>query len=423
LCPDNFSCIADASDPGFGTCHATDASVFMGCHPIEGPPCPTGTYCRPFDVNLTRPAWITTDYDGICMMPVREGGLCDADFGHPGTLVCEPGTHCDHDPLGMSSTLRCRRPCEDDDDCPCDLGSNPAIECHGEESSTPYCTSCSPNGGNCDYGPDARCCDEPNGAICNQVNILGVAQAVCCRPNGASCETLFDCCPNSNCNGEGECEACVPVGEEVGSGQCCGLSAPAGPDGICSRDCTWRGQSMDDGDPCEIADSPGCTGTMACLPAGGDCIPPSTVSPDDTTCDNVDDDCDGEPDEEYAGGSCSEVIAACQNAGGFTPSASGEYRCDHGVVVCEYDPGDYCQYDAGANLIHGAPDRCLVGNGLVPTPCGCGPGEVCGPAGGAICAHGVDGCCEWWTPAMGTHFVHCCRTNPSAADLCWNPLP
>lgn len=432
LCPDNFSCIADLTDPGFGTCHATDASVFMGCHPVEGPPCPTGTYCRPFDVNLARPAWITSDYDGVCMLPVREGGLCDSDFGHPGILVCEPGTNCDTDPLGLSSTLRCRRPCESDDDCPCEVDSNPtavsAIECHGEGSSTGFCTTCSPNGGDCDYGPDARCCDEPNGATCNQVNILGVAQAVCCRPSGEACDlgsSIFECCPNSNCNEEGLCEACVPVGEEVGSGECCGLSAPAGPDGICSRPCTWRGYTMSDGDPCDLADSPGCTGTMACRPAGGDCVPPSNVAPNDTTCDDVDEDCDGDRDEDYAGGSCSERIATCANPGGFTPGMGGEERCDHGTAICEYGPGDYCQYDAGANLVHGRGDQCLVGSGLVPTPCNtgpgtlCGPGEICGPAG-STCSAGVDGCCEIYSGGIWT-YVNCCRTNLMAASECWNP--
>lgn len=431
LCPNDLGCVPNPENPEgrYGTCQSTDAAVLMGCDSDGSPPCPTGTYCRPFTSSLERPNWIEDeDGDGICVPWKREGNLCDEARveGDPTipTLRCEPGTICRSPEVGLPA--RCLRTCPNGaGDCAC---PNPEdeeqIRCVGGGSSVPVCTSCVPLRGECDDAPGApRCCDESSGAECQPVPALGVSQ--CCKSRGASCGVDSECCSSDVCF-EGSCTECGGVGDPPTDAGCCGSLMER--DGVCARDCRWMGEEVFGGESCvPTGADESCAGEITCTPAGADCRPNSEGP--DTDCDGVDDDCDGVPDDDYPENTeCFDTPPGCQS--GFTPNVPGRERCDYPNTPCTYADGvgrlSYCRHDMTGNL--NGPGGCYVGDPGIGNYCtgntDCSPGELCGPETGGPSTQCTGdfsddpGCC--YDFASDTHYS-CCRVDAEVRNRCWNP--
>src|SRR5688572_14149656 len=164
-----------------GTCQDFGLSLLARCDPADAAhPCATGTFCKSFSSNgatgcMPRPEF--EYYDGAvggCALPVGEGGTCDSNYSDPNCRPCEPGTTC--------TEGRCRRPCEQDNDCPC-----------GDGCLDGHCSACNGNQGDCSDG--TPCCDGQD--TCQQ--------GTCCRGFRAACDpgAMYDqCCSGTRCNGE-----------------------------------------------------------------------------------------------------------------------------------------------------------------------------------------------------------------------------
>ena len=73
------------------------------------------------------------------------------------------------------------------------------------------------------------------------------------------------------------------------------------------------------------------TGTRVCTPAGMACdATPGSPAPDDATCNGLDDDCNGVPDDGFVGTPLTCGVGACQ--------ADGATRCEDGRIVADCAP-------------------------------------------------------------------------------------
>ena len=193
LCPAPLSCVGASG--GLGTCTDLGQPALARCDIGSENPCSTGLFCRPFEdsespecpSNATRPiGGYYAGFDGYCAPPVREGGLCDANWGEAGCAVCEPGTQCAADP-NRNNSMRCLRPCETDLDCPnCEsAGGTTACE-------TGFCTVCVQHDAECEYRQpdpefDAACAENPFAPGCP--SYLASQPYACCDPNN-TCQPL-----------------------------------------------------------------------------------------------------------------------------------------------------------------------------------------------------------------------------------------
>ncbi|MBX3275625.1 MAG: PKD domain-containing protein, partial [Sandaracinaceae bacterium] len=127
------------------------------------------------------------------------------------------------------------------------------------------------------------------------------------------------------------------------------------------------------------------SGVTACV-AGGvvDSCAPGTPAPNDATCDGLDDDCDGLVDEDYAPEATSCGAGACH--------ASGVTACVAGAVVDSCAPGSPAPNDATCD---GLDDDCdgFVDEDYAPEATSCGAG-ACHSSGVTACVAGavVDSC-------------------------------
>lgn len=440
MCPVNFGCVPNPSDPGYGNCRESAPDYLAACEPDGDPACPTQSYCRRFSASFPRPSWFRpTTAAGACVTWVREGGLCNGGSGSTDPaldLRCEPGTLCLNvlDPVTgtpLPGVRRCQRPCASNDDCPCTTASRP-IECTPSGGSLRTCTFCTSTGQQCDVGSGAGACCDPS-ASCNVIQgVPGVPTGThqCCRPNGTACTDSSQCCGNSRCAG-GTCQACSPVGTAPGAAGCCpgltavtyGQGSPFAGQTLCSRPCErMPGVIATTGQSCTPRDAePGCTGRVLCGPLGYDCVE-STGTPD-TTCNNLDEDCDGRRDDDWVGASCTPSLppgVMCQ--AGFTPQ--GTQNCASGAVSCELRP--FCSTDAfGFLRSASAGGRSCESRAVLCTSAAqCQASERCGPdpAMTSTCGPATPGCCatrpcptcpEMWSP--------CCTRDFSKTNTCYYP--
>jgi len=127
------------------------------------------------------------------------------------------------------------------------------------------------------------------------------------------------------------------------------------------------------------------TGMTSCIAAVvGDSCAPGTPAPDDASCNGIDDDCDGSTDEEYVPVATTCGIGAC--------ASTGTKTCSTGAEIDSCTPGAPASSDTSCNGIdencNGAADE---GYAPVATTCGIGACVAAG-ATACVAGGVVDGC-------------------------------
>jgi hypothetical protein len=260
----------------------------------------------------------------------------------------------------------------------------------------------------------------PSSSSCGQ-GVCGNEGVVTCL-NGRmvdSCVPLQGALDDANCNGaDDDCDGLVdedyvPPATQCGTGACQAsgvLSCVQGvPVDTCKPllaaedDSTCNGIDDDcDGETDEnYAATPTVCGTGACGNEGSrECISgeevdtcePLEAAASDDTCDGIDDDCDGETDEEYLASATECGAGACANTGLRT--------CNDGVEVDSCKP---LQGAADDSVCDGVDNDCddLVDEDFQPIGNSCGVGE-CATLGTIQCIQGVltDTCVPNQAPAQ-----------------------
>jgi hypothetical protein len=177
----------------------------------------------------------------------------------------------------------------------------------------------------------------------------------------------------------------------------CTPGTPAANDASCNNvDNDCNGQRDED----YVVTATSC-GVGACAAAGQNtCVmgsvvntcTPGTPAANDTSCDNVDNDCNGARDEDYVVTATSCGVGAC--------AASGQNRCVSGSVVNSCTPGTPAANDASCNNVdndcNGTRDEDYV---VTATSCGLGQ---CAAAGQNTCVTGsVVNTCTPGAPRAG----------------------
>jgi hypothetical protein len=384
VCPPEFFC-NNARHPSYptnlqvGRCVRTAQRGALGCDP-EDRSCETGTYCRAFTgfspgggltscTGLARPQHISaaSGFNGMCVLPVREGGSCDANPGELGCLQCEAGTTCQ---LDNTTGLRvCQRPCTTSADCSCAPGSTTqALGCGTDR----LCDVCISNGGQCQlngYG----CCDSQ--ATCAVVDPaaapgLPAGTRACSRPTNSPCTSNTQCAAGDLCS-SGQCRSCGGLLEAPDAIRgCCGdLEVRSG---LCRVKCTQTGA-------CTPAGCPAGQSTYTCTDRGSVC--PAVNTNSDTSCNNVDNDCSpgGQRDEDFptntpcASGVPGTVLDICP---GFTSPLGGRRRCVGGVEECRARPGLEVCYRT-PTVVGGGGTNCSNLGAVCGSDSQCGGGERC----------------------------------------------
>jgi hypothetical protein len=277
----------------------------------------------------------------------------------------------------------------------------------------------------------------PNDASCNAIDDdcnglsdedfmsapTGCGVGACQRTGMTSCTngTVGDNCTpgapasDANCNGsDNDCDgrtdehfvsspttcgvgACAATGSTTcvgGSVQSSCTPGPASPDTSCDgvdQDCDGR---MDEGyvsqtttcgmGGCQAFGSTSCVGGMV----QNSCTPGAPIG-NDSTCDGFDDDCDGQNDEGYVSQTIGCGVGAC--------AAEGSTFCVGGDVQNDCSPGTPAAGDATCNDID---DDCngQTDEDFISTMTSCGVGE-CASTGATSCVGGiVEDSCEEGTP-------------------------
>jgi hypothetical protein len=221
---------------------------------------------------------------------------------------------------------------------------------------------------------------------------LGAASDTICNGMDDDCNGIVDedYAPQPTGCGVGACAAVAQTrcdsGAEVDA---CMAGTPAASDATCNGiddDCSG---TADDGYvPVETR-----CGVGACAALGAtacvhglvvDSCTPRAAATDDATCDDVDDDCDGNLDEDFVGAPTACGLGAC--------AAVGSSQCQRGHVVDGCIPGDGAADDPTCD---GIDDDCggFPDEDYVPISTSCGVG-ACAATGATACTNGsvVDGC-------------------------------
>lgn len=271
---------------------------------------------------------------------------CDGDYLDDSCHRCSPGTDCvgivQPGPQGTSGV--CRKPCTTVDDCPCgDEGELEGTQLCDEG----YCYVCVQEGEECNA--EVKCCDPDN--VCGSAG-------ECCPEIGSSCTVRQDCCQPEHTCIQGDCTPCVENGDFCTDDiECCNNSCK---DGRCRANC-------DPADPPTCLDSskdgPCKHGTAICDDETWQKVGCSTPSPTIESCNGIDDNCDGTPDNLPTEPCTGEDITSCQP--GFTVPTAGHYECVNGTKTCVAEPTiDFC------------------------TGCDNSTGSVCGKCGATTCVAG-----------------------------------
>ncbi|MDF1565864.1 MAG: MopE-related protein [Deltaproteobacteria bacterium] len=296
-------------------------------------------------------------------------GICEA----AGVKVCDPGapagaTICSATP-GPSSTEVCNG-LDDDCDGAIDDGALWADKGTG-------CTS------------GVGVCSEAGVKICNAGDPGGVTicSAVPGAPGTEVCNGLDDDCDGTiddgalwadrgtGCtSGVGICEAAgvkvCDAGDPTGATVCSATPGAAGTE-VCNGlddDCDG---SIDDG-PLWTDKGQSCisgvgicaaAGVKICdtgAPAGATVCSATPGSPGTETCNGLDDDCDGTPDDNLSAASCANQNGVCSGSTQLCGGTAGWLPCDAGSYGADYETNEY-SCDALDNDCDGSTDESLVG--------------------------------------------------------------
>jgi Notch 1 len=333
--------------------------------------------------------------DGLTPPCVPSTEVCDGLDNDCDGLV----DAADGDVTGTGEACVC-----DDDELACDNGPRfgqcrtgvtactaGTITCHG--TGTPSGEVCDGLDNNCnnviDDNPSGTggTCDGQDSDQCNEGQIVCQDGALACSdtsgPNLETCNNVDD-----NCNGQ------IDEGDPGGGGQCgssLGVCTPGtlhcsggtlvcqggnagGPEVCNGLDDNCNGvpddSPGDTGQTCGASDTGECSlGQTICI--GGSLQCAGEVGPGTERCNNLDDDCDGNPDDSPvdAGQPCGSSIGACE---------PGVFACSMGGLVCTGGVGPT------GEQCNGIDDDC---DGVVDNDVA-GEGEACGgssgPCGGAV---------------------------------------
>jgi len=367
--------------------------------------------------------------DGHCVL-WEDGMVCtvycadDADCDHPdwaceitfGSSFCMPpcepatcedlGAECGAPDDGCFAALDCGvcegefQACGEDFTCGCAFQPCGEDLCCGEDEN---CVA-----GTCWSGPIP--CDPPCG---EDQHCTDLGECIPCCTFGAFCDEVDICYPGLVCTG----------------GVCCFLE-DATCDGV-DDDCDGGTDDdyVSDGScglgPCLEGNSPSNCENGVETP----CLPGLPLAAEDTTCDGVDDDCDGQSDDDYVSdgscglGSCQEGNSPSVCQGGVeTPCVPGEpageddATCDAVDDDCDGDTDEDYQTDDGCGVgwcrTNNLPSVCVDGIEIQ-----CQPGE---PGEDETTCNGVDDDCDGATdedfPVDGSCGVGACLlfNTPSA---------
>ena len=408
---------AQVTCEGHGTCRETGDEVTCDCAPGYGHPAGTADICT--------------------------AGQCD--------LLCTPippadgaGDDGDADTADLSPP-----------DGSCSLGETPCGDRCADLSSDPdHCGECgvpcrpSHASGSCVSGACVLSCDEgwsdADGAAIN-----GCEYA--CRPAAATEGPGTSCADgtDNDCDGrtdetDPDCADCVPEFCNGADDDCDGLTDedydldfdPAHC-GTCSRSCPPRpqGRATCMLGRCDLACNPGWTDRNGDLEDGCESSCTPQPSPEETSCDGVDSDCDGLTDEEWASAESCGIGACLRSAvchrGTVTcvprrPTATDDSTCngidDDCDGVCDEDleccrgAADERACRCGATDTRSCGPECTWGSwsGCPGEECSPGQTEVCGPCETRTC----DGDCRWeaCTDECNATYPVCCGRVLCCAD-------
>ena len=251
-----------------------------------------------------------------------------------------------------------------------------------------------------DYSPAATACGQGACAgvgemVCAGGQLVDTCTELAAADDDTSCDGVDD-----DCDGEVD-EEFVTEATTCGVGACAGEGVTACVDGTLSDSCVVGDPLSDVDDTCDgvdddcsgVADdaffaAPTICGEGACSAAGiVDCIggelldtcePPDGAS-NDSVCNNVDDDCDGDTDEDFA-----TTPTACGAGGCF---ASGALECQDGAVIDTCVPAEPGLDDPTCD---GVDDDCdgATDEDFVPSDTTCGDG-ACAESGALTCLNGI----------------------------------
>ena len=406
--PDGAPCSDGNACNGLETCQS--ASCTIGT-PVtcadDGNPC-TDEVCDSVNgcVHLPNSA-VLTCYTG-------PGGTQGVGACQAGTATCSGGSlgACIGQVTPISET--------------CDGADN---DCNGVvDNSFSLGVACTSGTGVCEASGVTVCSADQLGTVCN-------ATPGPTTGDDTDCDAVDDDCDGETDEGYAPVPAtcgvgaCAATGQSTCTGGQVGSTCQAGPTTGDDTDCDAIDDDSDGETDEGYAPVPTTCGVGACAATGqstctggqvGSTCQAGPTTGDDTDCDAIDDDCDGETDEGYAPVPTTCGVGAC--------AATGSSSCVSGSVVDSCTPGP-----AGTETCNGLDDDCdgTADEALGQTTCGVGAcvrivdncvngqEQVCtpGPPGVEIC-NGLDDDCDTLTDEEPEGSASCDDNDPGTLDSC-----
>ncbi len=261
-----------------------------------------------------------------------------------------------------------------------------------------------------EYASVTTSCGVGTCAASGSTSCLGGSVVDSCAPGTAAADDSACNALDDDCDGTVD-EEHASVTTSCGVGACTASGSTACVGGSVVDSCAPRTPAVDDStcnaldDDCdgatdeEYASVTTSCGVGACMASGSaacvggsvvDSCTPGMPAADDSACNALDDDCDGTTDEEYP-----SVTTAC---GVGTCTASGSTACISGSVLDSCTPGTAAADDSACNALDDDCDA-LTDEEYAPVTTSCGVG-ACAANGSTSCITGsVADSCTPGTPA------------------------